>query len=185
MTAPWVQAAAADPSWPAAEGPVAAAVDAARSALARLNGPRGVRDRTGRVAAAAAMRAARASAALEGVPLALDPQDVAITDLVLAGAVRVAAGLGGLSGTWRRAPRQVLAWLHTLAAADLVAEPELAPAGRPGPARPGQRPAGGPVGSGGASTWPAPVLVAIVHGELATLALFGSPTPSSPGRRPG
>lgn len=175
MTAPWVQAAAADPSWPAAEGPVAAAVDAARSALARLNGPRGVRDRTGRVAAAAAMRAARASAALEGVPLALDPQDVAITDPVLAGAVRVAAGLGGLSGTWRRAPRQVLARLHTLAAADLVAESEL---GRPrvDPARPD-------LVSGRLaalsdlvvrSTWPAPVLVAIVHGELATLAPFGS-----------
>ncbi len=175
MTAPWVQAVAADPSWPAADGPVVTAVDAARSALARLNGPRGVRDRTGRVAAAAAMRAARASAALEGVPLALDPQDVAITDPVLAGAVRVAAGLGGLSATWRCAPRQVLARLHTLAAADLVAESEL---GRPrvDPNRPD-------LVSGRLaalsdlvlrSTWPAPVLVAIVHGELAALAPFGS-----------
>src|SRR6478609_2894326 len=43
-------------------------------------------------------------------------------------AALAAAALDGLVGTWRRAPRQVLARLHTLAAADLVAVDDL---GRP------------------------------------------------------
>ena len=175
MTAPWMQVLAADPSWPAADGPAMAATETARAALGRLNGPRGVRDRTGRVAAAAAMRAARASAALEGVPLTLDPEVGSITDPILAGAVRAAAGLGGLTETWRLAPRQVLARLHTLAAADLVTRDEL---GRP------RVDTGRPDLVSGRlaalsslvvrSPWPAPVLVAIVHGELAALAPFGS-----------
>lgn len=175
MTAPWLRAVTAAPSWPADDGSVMAAVASARSALGRLNGPRGVRDRTGRVAAAAAMRAARASAGLEGVPLALDREVDTITDPVLAGAVRVAAELGGLMGTWRRAPLQVLARLHTLAAADLVPRDELGRP-RPDPDRPDL------VSTRLAalsdlvvrSSWPAPVLVAIVHGELAALAPFGS-----------
>ena len=172
MTAPWH---ADRPDWPAGSADVRDAVDAARAALARLNGPRGVRDRTGRVAAAASMRAARASAALAGAPLGLDPAGATIADPVLAGAVRAAAALDGLVGTWRRAPRQVLARLHTLAAADLVAADDL---GRPraDPDRPD-------LVSGRLaaladlvvrSPWPAPVMVAIVHGELAVLEPFGS-----------
>jgi hypothetical protein len=175
MTAPWMQVVAADPSWPADRGTVMSAVLAARSALEGLNGPRRPRDPAGRAAAAAALRAARASAALEGVPLALDPTVGAIADPILAGAVRVAAGLDALAATWRRAPLQVLARLHTLAAADLVGPDEL---GRP------RVDAASPDLVSGRLTalselvirppWPAPVLVAIVHGELATSAPFGS-----------
>ena len=174
MTAPWVRV-ATESSWPADGGSVMAAVQAARLALGRLSGPRGVRDRTGRVAAAAAMRAARASAGLEGAPLALDRDVDSITDPILAGAVRVAAELAGLSGTWRRAPLQVLARLHALAAADLVGRDEL---GRPrvDPGRPDL--VSGRLAALSElvvrSSWPAPVLVALVHGELASLAPFGS-----------
>lgn len=174
MTAPWMQVVAADPSWPADRGPVMSAVRAARSALGRLNGPRRPRDPTGRAAAAAALRAARASAALEGVPLALDPTAEAIADPILAGAVRVAAGLGALAAIWRRAPLQVLARLHTLAAADLVGPDEL---GRPRVDAQPDLVSGRLAGLSELvvrSPWPAPVMVAVVHGELAMLAPFGS-----------
>lgn len=171
MTAPWEVVVGHRPDWPVQ---VRDAVEGARAALARLNGPRGVRDRTGRVAAAARMRAARASAALAGGPLNLDPAATAIDDPVLAGAVRAAAALDGLVDTWRRAPRQVLARLHTLAAAGL-ADPAALGRPRVEPERPD-------LVSGRLaaladlvvrSPWPAPVTVAIVHGELATLAPFG------------
>lgn len=175
MTAPWQVVGASRPDWPAGVDEVLDAVEAARASLARLNGPRGVRDRTGRVAAAALMRAARASAALAGAPLALDRSATSVGDPVLAGAVRVSAGLADLAGTWRRAPRQVLARLHTLAAADLAPPDEL---GRPrvDPDRPEQ--VSGRLAALAdlvvRSPWPAPVMVAIVHGELAAAAPFGT-----------
>ena len=62
-----------------------------------------------------------ASAALEGH--AYDLEEVragTVTDPVLQGALRVAEGLGGLVDLWPRAPRQVLARLHVLAARGVV-----------------------------------------------------------------
>ncbi len=166
-------AVAALPGWPLDVEAVMAAVESARSAAGSLSGPRGVRDRTGRVAAAASIRAARASAALEGVPLALDHDGGSVSNPVLAGAIRVTAGLSSLVGTWRRAPLQALARMHMLAAADLVATDRL---GRPGADRAGdltsRLAALAELITRG--TWPAPVMVAVVHGELAALAPFGS-----------
>jgi hypothetical protein len=164
----------AHPSWPDLLGSeeVTDAVEHARSAVTAMR--RHPANRTGwpRTAAAASVRAARASAALDGAPLALDTDAETVTDPVLAGALRVAAALGSLTTIWPRAPLQVLARLHTLAAADLVAADEL---GRP-------RIAGQEVGPRLArlaelvttSPWPAPVQVALVHGELLTLVPFGS-----------
>lgn len=173
MTAPWEVAGRT--GWPAGVAGLSDDVEAARLALARLNGPRGVRDRTGRVAAAALMRSARASAGLAGAPLGLDPAAPSIDDPVLAGAVRVGAALDELVGTWPRAPRQVLARLHTLAAADLVVADDL---GRPrtDPADPAMVSArlAALADLVVRSPWPAPVMVAVVHGELATLEPFGS-----------
>jgi len=202
MGAPWLERVTDSPAWPNDEVQVMEAVESARSALGRLSEacrahhqhsaetPRDDRarevsregsrlsralDPMGRVAAAASMRAARASAALSGAPLVLDPRASSVTDPVLAGAVRVAAALGGAVGTWRRAPRQVLARLHTLAAADLAASDEL---GRPrlDAERPDLR--SGRLAALSElvvrSPWPAPVVVAIVHGELLTMAPFGS-----------
>lgn len=175
MTAPWQRVLADRPDWPTGCHEVTDAIEDTRSALAGLNGPRGVRDRSGRLAAAAAMRAARASAALDGAPLALDPEAGSITDPRLAGSVRVAAALGSMVGTWRRAPLQVLAKVHTLAAADLVGPDDL---GRP--RTDSDRPELIGVRLRGLadllvrSDRPAPLVVAIVHGELLALAPFGS-----------
>jgi hypothetical protein len=126
-------------------------------------------------AAEASVRAARASAALDGGSAAL-PADGPVADPVLAGALRVAEALGGLLGTWQRAPLQVLARLHVLAAAELAPEPEL---GRPRPSPAvavrldglARLVAGSSQFAGGARV-PAPVLVAVVHGELLALAPF-------------
>ncbi|HEX5811104.1 MAG TPA: oxidoreductase [Pseudonocardia sp.] len=127
-------------------------------------------NRTGWAASAAeaALRAARASAALDGAPLAAGDPGAVITDPVLAGAVRAAEGTGRLLGVWRTAPLQALARLHLLAAADLGdGEP-----GRPvrGTARLAQL---AELVTGGTAA-PAPVLVAVVHGELLAVAPFPS-----------
>src|SRR6478672_10555925 len=147
----------ADPSWPDAigSGQVSTAVERARSAISALR--RHPANRTGwpRTAAAASVRAARASAALDGAPMALDPNAETVTDPVLAGALRVAAALGSLITVWPRSPLQALARLHTLAAADLVPPGEL---GRPRTADP--RVCGGLARIADLVTtapWPAPV----------------------------
>ena len=147
------------------------AVEDARAAITALR--RHPANRTGwpRTAAAASIRAARASAALDGAPLALDLDSDTVTDPIVAGALRVAAGLGSLTSIWPRAPLQALARLHTLAAADLVPTGEL---GRPRTTDP--RVGGGLARLAALITtapWPAPVQVALVHAELLTLAPFG------------
>ena len=116
------------------------------------------------------LRAARASAALDGAPLPRADGDG--VGPVLAGAVRVAEEQGRLLGVWRTSPLQALARLHVLAAADLVGEPEL---GRP---RPGADVSArlallADLVTGGTAA-PAPVVVAVVHGELLALEPFGS-----------
>ncbi|MCV7171984.1 oxidoreductase, partial [Mycobacterium manitobense] len=124
--------------------------------------------------AEAAVRAARASAVLDGG--ALQIAEDGEPDPVLAGALRVSEALEGgattLVGVWQRAPLQALARLHSLAAADLTDDEHL---GRPR--------ADPDVGlrlellAGlltGGSRVPAPVLAAVAHGELLTLAPFGS-----------
>ncbi|GAB3581910.1 hypothetical protein GCM10027445_54410 [Amycolatopsis endophytica] len=121
-------------------------------------------------AAEASVRAARASAALDGADPEI-PADAAVKDPVLAGSLRVAEAGESLLPTWRRAPRQALARMHVLAAADLVDDRNSL--GRPGPA------AGARLDLltqlvTGATSAPGPVLTAIVHGELLTLKPFGT-----------
>jgi hypothetical protein len=142
-------------------------------------------------AAEASLRAARASAALDGAPLnAAAPNGPALkgaalggTELrtgdavvspVLAGAVRVAEELGRLLAVWRTSPLQALARLHVVAAADLVpAARHEAELGRPRPVEGVSARLGllADLLTGGTSA-PAPVLVAVVHGELLGLAPF-------------
>ena len=184
---------------------VADAVRRAREAVVALH--RHPVNRTGWAASAAeaALRAARASAALDGAELAR--ADGVVTDPVLAGAVRAAEATGRLLGTWRTAPLQALARLHVLAAADLGRPTGLgADAGRGGVGGRGRVWAGVRggvwgrhwcVGGGwdsagapgrrartrlsllaelvtGGTSVPAPVLVAVVHGELLALEPFAS-----------
>jgi hypothetical protein len=120
-------------------------------------------------AAEASVRAARASAALDGGSAAI-PVDGSVSDPILAGALRIAESIGPLLPVWQRSPLQALARLHVLAAADLAPEEEL---GRPRSAR-------GVSGRldllarlvAGDTSVPGPILVAVVHGELLTLAPF-------------
>jgi hypothetical protein len=147
------------------------AAEDARAAVDRLLGHRVLRRESAGVSAESALRGARASAALEGVdrPLA-DVRAGAVQDPVVQGALRVSVGLGSMVETWDRAPGQVLARLHVLAAADLAAPADL---GRPsGPA--GPRLTGLFSVITETTTVPAVVLAAVVHGELAALTPFGT-----------
>ncbi|WP_113963387.1 oxidoreductase [Mycobacterium shimoidei] len=153
---------------------VAAAADHARDALSRVHRHRANLRGWPVTAAEAALRAARASSVLDGGPVQLD--ESATSDPVFAGALRVAQALEGgetnLVGVWQRAPLQALARLHVLAAADQVDEDRLG--------RPRTDPDVGPrlelladLVSGGTRA-PAPLIAAVAHGELLTLAPFGS-----------
>jgi hypothetical protein len=188
----------ADPLGAVARLPgVPEAVERSRAAVDAARGHQVLRRRGPEVAAESALRGARASAALEGadVPLGTLRDAVASGRGVDAaygplahGAVRVSAEVGELAGTWKRAPLQVLARLHVLAAADLLHGDLL---GRPrgsgaraedpyalGPAPPATDAAQrleqlarllvAP------STAPALVVAAVVHGELLALRPFAA-----------
>lgn len=137
----------------------------------------------------AALRGARASAILEGAadaPLE-EVRAGEHDDPRVKGALRVSGEMGVLVDTWPKAPRQVLARLHTLAGADAVSSAEL---GRP---RTDGEHSEDPLGIGAApeparmsiridalndllttrTSAPALVTGAIVHGELMALRPFG------------
>jgi len=151
---------------------VDAAVEEVRAAITALR--RHPANRTGwpRTAAAASIRAARASAAADGAPLALDLDAANVGDPVIAGALRVAAGIGSMATVWPRSPLQALARLHTLAAADLVPTARLGMPRVDHPAVGARLAALGSVVT--ADAWPAPIQVAVVHGELLAMEPFGS-----------
>jgi hypothetical protein len=147
------------------------AADAARAGIDRLLGHKVLRRESAGVSTESALRGARASAALEGrdVPLA-DLRAGAVDDPVVHGALRVSAGLGPMVETWSRAPGQVLARLHVLAAADLADRDQL---GRPA-AHAGPRLSGLFALITGPTTAPAVLVAALVHGEIAAMAPFGT-----------
>lgn len=150
---------------------MAEAADAARADIDRLLGHRMLRRRSAEVSAESSLRGARASAALAGATYRLaDVRAGGIDDPVLTGALRVSAGLGPLVPTWRRAPLQVLARLHVLAAAGLAPDERL---GRPTTAVGSRLTALAAVLTGPSSV-PAVVVAAVVHGELLALAPFGT-----------
>lgn len=108
---------------------VAPALAAARAATDEALRHRALRRSGGPLAAEVGLRAAVASAALEGRPYEVDDvRTGTVTDPLVQGALRVNAALPGLVDIWTTTPRQVLAKLHLLAARDLVAEDAL---GRP------------------------------------------------------
>ncbi|MEV4892071.1 oxidoreductase [Nonomuraea sp. NPDC055795] len=146
------------------------AVDEAREAVDRLYRHRVLRRARPAVSTESSLRGARASAALEGADVTLDAlRRDEVSDPVVQGALRASVEVGRLGPTWRKAPRQVMARLHSVAAAGLVGPDAL---GRPS--------AGGPrldalFGLLETPTKaPALVLAAIVHAELAVLRPFGS-----------
>lgn len=152
---------------------VADAAQAAAAALGKAHRHRTNLRNWAVTAAESTVRGARCSSALDGG--GTDLRSVA-DDRVLAGALRAGQALEGgataMVAVWRRAPLQALARLHALAAADLVEDSRL---GRPRPDR--QAAARLELLAGlvsGGSTVPAAVLAAVAHGELLSLAPFGS-----------
>jgi hypothetical protein len=163
---------APDPLAPLLDLPgVRAAADGARAGIDRLLGHKVLRRESAGVSTESALRGARASAALEGVDVPLaDLRAGNVADPLVQGALRVSAGLGSMVETWQRAPGQVLARLHVLAAADLVQSGEL---GRPAP-HAGPRLSGLFALATGTTSAPAVLIAALVHGELAAMAPFGT-----------
>jgi hypothetical protein len=164
-----------DPLAPLMDLPgVVDATDEAREALGRAHRHRANRRGWPTTAAEAMVRGARASSVLDGGSLTIP--DGSNADPVLAGALRVGEALEGgatsLVGVWQRAPLQVIARLHALAAADQTDDDSQL--GRPRPdAGVGRRlELLGDIVTGGTRV-PAPVLAAVAHGELLTLAPFG------------
>lgn len=150
------------------------AVDAARKAVDEVHRHPANRRGWPTTAAEASVRAARASAAVDGGSTEI-PTGGPVTDPVLAGSLRVAESVGLLLTTWQRAPLQALARLHVVAAADLIPADRSDELGRPrdeeGLAARLDLLAQIVVGGGEV---PAPVVTAVVHGELLALQPFGS-----------
>jgi len=154
---------------------VADAAEAARTALGKAHRHRANLRNWPVTAAESTVRGARSSSALEGGGVRLDATSGS-EDPVLSGALRAGqateGGATNLVVAWQRAPLQALARLHALAAADLVSEEHL---GRPrqSPEVVARLDLVTRLVTGGSAV-PAPVLAAVVHGEVLTLAPFGS-----------
>jgi hypothetical protein len=148
------------------------AVAAARDAVAEIHRHPTNRNGWPATAAEASVRAARASAAIAGGNVEI-PGDGAVTDPILAGALRVADAIGNLLATWQRAPLQALARLHVLAAADVAATPDDLGRPRTAPGVAGRLDLLAGLIAGGSEA-PAPILAAVVHGELLALTPFGT-----------
>ncbi len=181
---------------------VTGAVTASREAVDGLLGHRVLRRRSAEVTAESALRGARASAELEGCGIELErlrgqlmggggvqlaSRDERGSQLV-ANAVRLHADLGSVLPSWSRSPKQALARLHLLAAADLGLPPdalgrprttaayddplELGPA--PDPLEVSARLDGLVRLLLAPTRAPAVVTAAVLHGELLALRAFGS-----------
>jgi hypothetical protein len=156
---------------------VRADLAAAGEAVDRAFAQRALRRHGGRLVAEVALRAAVASASLEGHEYEVEQVRAgAVTDPVLHGALRVNGALDGLAAGWSKAPRHALARLHLLAARGCAGVPEDALG------RPVEAVASSPrfaalcelvvAPPGGA---PALLRAAVVHGELLTLGAFAGP----------
>ena len=182
---------------------VALAVTEARTAVDGLLSHRVLRRGSAEVTAESALRGARASASLEGAGIELErlrgqlmaggavtlPSRDERGARLVEGAVRLHAELGSVRGSFRHSPRQALARLHVLAAAQLGLDP--AALGRPravgaaydDPLELGAAPDPLEVAArldglsrvlvAGTSA-PAVVVAAVVHGELMALRAFGT-----------
>ena len=144
---------------------VEAAASDARDALDALLRHPAMRRDSRRLAADSVLHGARASAALAGG----NPDDLA--DPILQGALRATGEVAALAPTWERAPSQVLARIHVLAARDLVPGDDL---GRPRPGIDGRRLEQLLQLAVAPTRAPGVIVAAIVHGELRAIDAFGS-----------
>ena len=167
-----------DPLQPLVDLPgVREAAERARAGLAEVHRHKTNRRGWPTTAAEASVRAARSSAAIDGGTIDL-PADGNVGDPILAGALRVGQALDGDSlpnmvATWQRAPLQALARLHLLAAADLVDDDSSLGRPRTDDGVGGRLDLLAQIVTGGSSA-SAPVIAAVVHGELLSLKPFGT-----------
>jgi Fic family protein len=186
---------AADPLAPlAALQGVPEAVASVRKSVDRIYGHRVMRRRSSEVSAEAALRAARATAAVEGVDWSLEEvrrrsdfgtEPAART---VGAALRVTAEAGQLHDIWQQTPLRVLARLHLVAASGLAPDETVGRPRRPGEPVDGPDLRLHPPGADevaarleglaqlitGATSAPALVISSVVHGELQVLRPFGS-----------
>jgi hypothetical protein len=163
-----------DPLRPLLDLPgVTASVDQARAAVDALLGNRALRRRSADVSTESSVRGAWAAAVLAGstAELAAVRSGAAGDDPLVQGALRAQGAIGPLADTWSRAPRQALARLHALAAADLVPADAL---GRP---RAGADRLDTLAAVLAVTSAPAIAVGALVHGEIAALDAFAPVSP--------
>jgi hypothetical protein len=151
---------------------VAERVGAARAAVDVLLDNRMLRRRSPDVSAESSLRGAWASAWLAGAEWPLNDvrSGAAVADPVVQGALRAHSAFPGLLATWARAPRQALARLHTLAASDLLPHRDLL--GRPRPEEEVLARLDTLSDVLAATSAPAVVIAAVVHGELLGIDAF-------------
>ena len=150
------------------------AVDAARAAIDVLLREPMLRRGRGEVRAEARRRGAWASARLAGVDVAVEDFNAPFggdeSGRLSAASLRIAGDVRGLSDTWRRAPMQALARLHTLAAVDVV-EPDAL--GRPRLDQDVAARLAGLADMVADTDAPGVVVAGVVHGDLLDLRPFG------------
>ncbi|MHA4813476.1 Fic family protein [Streptomyces aculeolatus] len=164
------------------------AVSSVRRAVDRVYGHRVMRRRSNEVSAEAALRGARASAALSGADWALEEVrrrsdfSGAGEPRTVGGALRANAEAGQLLSTWRQSPMQVLARLHVVASGGVDAD-----AGRAGDAEAAAEAVGRPRLAGESVTEPGAALpsplpdaeeAAARLDALAALVVAGSSAPA-------
>ncbi|MFV2118074.1 oxidoreductase [Streptomyces sp. Act-28] len=168
------------------------AVDSVRKAVDRVYGHRVMRRRSNEISSEAALRGARASAALSGADWALEEvrrrsDFSADTQARTVGAaLRLGVEVGQLLSIWRQSPLRVLARLHLVAAGDAaeaVGRPRQAGEAVDEPLIEAPLPDAAEVAArldglaelivGGTSA-PALVTASVVHGELLALRPFTS-----------
>jgi hypothetical protein len=161
-----------DPLGPLGDLPgVRDAVASTRRAVDALLADRMLRRRSSEVSVESALRGAWASTQLSGVEIGLEAFRAGIEDPIALGALRAQAAIGPLAATWTAAPRQALARLHALAAADLVADDQL---GRPAAMAAVRLDMLAQTLA--ATRGPAAVVAGVVYGELLALDAFAPVT---------
>ncbi len=154
---------------------VAEAIDASRAAMDGLLREPALRRRRGEVRSAARLRSAWASAQLAGADLSWEDFEAPFADDESGGlahaALQVASEVGALADTWKRAPLQALARLHTVAMSGRVPADEL---GRPRSETGVSERLATLADVVTATEAPGVLVAGVVHAELMTLQPFGS-----------
>lgn len=150
------------------------AVDAARAGMDGLLREPALRRGRGAVRAESRRRGAWASARLAGADVPLEsfaaPFSSDDSGRTCDAALRASGEVRDLAGTWRYAPAQVLARLHTLVALEVEPPDRL---GRPVDSPPVTERLRGLAQSATRTSAPGIVVAAVVHGEVLSLEPFG------------